>query len=219
MNRLRRLILGSAVLCVPAAWAQAPAGRFDATVTIGSMKVPFTMNFEGSGADLAGTLVFGDVRIRSTAGSFDAGKVRLEFPNASRLEASIGDSGFKGAFGNAQSGMHPFQATAFCTCGFLGEAGPDVMGKWEIAGTGYRVVIRRIADDTVATVTRGDNELGPLSGRFNGAFFELSYYDGTRAAVLEMEPRKDGGLDLAFMEPGKAPAKWKAVRATPAESR
>lgn len=203
----------AAMLTAVSACAQIPSGRWDATITIGGLKVPFTMHLETNGAAISGDLVNGDVRIRSTAGSFDGKTVRLEFgQSGSRLEATPVDGGLKGAFGPAKN-MHPFNATVFCTCGFVGEAGPDITGAWDVPAGGLRVAIRRIGDDTLATVERGAEQVGPLSGRFNGAFFELSYFDGSRAGILEIEPRKDSGLDLTWMEPGVAAKKMKAIQA------
>lgn len=42
----------------------------------------------------------------------------------------------------------------------------------------------------------------------------LHYFDGVRAAVLEIEQRKDGSLDLKFKEPGTNVKKYRAVQAT-----
>ena len=109
--------------------------------------------------------------------------------------------------------MHPLKASVFCTCGFAGEAGPEIMGSWEVSDNDWKLSARRAGEDTIATISRGANEIGPLSGRFNGSFFELSFFDGNRAALLEIEPRKDGALDLSWMEPGIAVKKMKAVRA------
>ena len=43
----------------------------------------------------------------------------------------------------------------------------------------------------------------------------LRYFDGKRAAILEIEPRKDEGLDLVWKEPGQGSRKYKAARSTP----
>ena len=206
-----KLIVATA-LAVVSVYAQAPSGRWDATIKIGSLKVPFTMQFEGDAAGFTGFIVNGDARVRSTSGNFDGKTARVEFAQSgARLEATLGDSGLKGTLENAKTGMHPFEASAFCTCGFLGEAGPEIMGSW-VSDEGWRLLVRRTGDDTMATLSRDQDEIGPLSGRFNGAFFELSYFDGSRAAVLELEPRKDGTLAVAWMEPGAAAKKSKASR-------
>jgi len=202
----------AAVLAAGAALAQTPSGRWDATVTIGTLKVPFQIHFEGEGAAFTGSLVNGDARIRSKPGSYDGKTARLEFDKSgARLEATMSNGDLKGTFGAEKS--YQFRAFAFCTCGFAGEAGPDIQGAWDVPDAGWKLSIRRMGEDTLATLTRGGDNFGPVSGRFNGTFFELSYFDGTRAAVLEIEPSKDKGLDIAWMEPGAAPKKAKAVRA------
>lgn len=213
INSRCRILAAVTLLSAASAFAQAPTGRWDASVKVGSLKVPFTMMFEGDGATLAASIVNGDARIRSTSGSFDGKAVRLEFEQTgARLEAALGEGGLKGTFGSTRTGMNPFQAGAYCTCGFPGEAGPEIMGTWDLPEGGGRLVIRRAGDDTMAVLSRGGDEIGPLSGRFNGAFFELSYFDGSRAAVLEIEPRKDGRLDVSWMEPGVATKKLVAIR-------
>ncbi len=208
-----RLIAAWLLTAIPM-WAETPAGRWDATITMGKLKVPFTMQFEGEGTAFAGTLVNGDARVRSALGSFDGKAVRLQFPDSgARLEATLDNGGLTGTLTDARSGVHRFEATAFCTCGFVGEAGPDIAGVWELPDAGWRMAIRRLGDDTLAAVSRGDDKIGPVTGRFNGAFFVLSYFDGSRAALMELELRKDGGLDVVWNEPGMAAKTVTAVRA------
>jgi len=86
-------------------------------------------------------------------------------------------------------------ASQFCSCASEGDAGPDISGTWEAPDSIWRLTIRRQCDDTLATVSRPSGELGPLAGRSDGLTFMLHYFDGVRAAVLEIERRKDGGLD------------------------
>jgi hypothetical protein len=111
--------------------------------------------------------------------------------------------------------MHPFTASQFCSCALEGEAGPDISGTWEVPESNLRLTIRRKGEDTLVNVTRPSGELGPLAGRFDGLIFMLRYFDGIRAAVLEIERRKDGGLDLKFTEPGADVKKYRAVQAAP----
>jgi hypothetical protein len=61
-------------------------------------------------------------------------------------------------------------------------------------------------------LVRPEDELGPLSGRFDGVTFMPHYFDGTRGAALELGPHKDGGLDVVLREPGKDVRKRKAIR-------
>ena len=214
-GHMYRKLVFAALLTTIFACAEAPAGRWDATIRIGALKVPFKMEFEGNGTAFAGSLVHGDVRIRSTSGSFDGKTARLEFERSAHLEATLVEKALKGTFGSDKGAMHPFEATEFCTCGFAGEVGPDIMGAWDIPEAGWRLAIRRVGEDTLATLSRGRDDFGPLSGRFDGMSFALSFFDGTQAAVLELEPRKDGGLAALWKEPGAAEKKLQAVRSGP----
>jgi hypothetical protein len=203
-------------LAVACGWAQALDGRWDGTITYGSLEIPFIIHFEPNGKTLTGTFVNGDTRVSSTEGSFEAGAMRLSFgASGTRLEATLVDGQLKGTYGSGGQDMHPFTASKFCSCGFEGEAGPDISGTWEVSNSSWRLTIRRKGDDTLATVSRPSGELGPLAGRFDGLTFKLHYFDGARAAVLEIEQGKDGGLDLKFTEPGTEVKKYRAVQATP----
>ena len=210
--RLNMLTLVS--LAVACGWAQAPEGRWDGTITYGTLNVPFTIHFEPNGKTLTGSFVNGDTRVSSTEGSFEAGVVRLTFgTSGTRLEARLAEGQLKGTIGNGQD-SRPFTASQYCSCAIEGDAGPDISGTWEIPDSSLRLTIRRKGDDTFATVSRPSGELGPLAGRFDGLTFKLRYFDGVRAAVLEIEQRKDGGLDLKFTEPGTEVKKYRADQAT-----
>lgn len=202
-------------LAVVSGWAQELEGRWDGKVSYGALDVPFTVHFEPNGKTLKGSLVNGDTRISSTEGSFEAGTLRLTFgASGTRLEAKLVNGQLKGTVGNGDL-MRPFTASQFCSCAPEGEAGPDISGTWEIPDSNLRLTIRRKDEDTFATVLRPSGDLGPLAGRFDGATFMLHYFDGVHAAVLEIESRKDGGLDLKFMEPGVDVKKYRAVQAIP----
>jgi len=205
-------IFSLAVIC---GWTQAPDGRWDGTITYGALNVPFTIHFESNGKTFTGSFVNGDTRVSSTEGSFDAGAVRLTFgTSGTRLEARLVEGELKGAIGSGGQDMHPFTASQFCACGSEGDAGPDISGTWEAPDSIWRLTIRRKGEDTLATVSRPSGELGPLAGRSDGLTFMLHYFDGVRAAVLEIEQRKDGGLDLKFTESGTDVKKYRAVPAT-----
>jgi hypothetical protein len=204
---MRSSFLLAAFLAAVSGWAQPPAGRWDGTVVYGKLKVPFTIQFEGGGAAMAGAFVNGDARVSSTAGTFDGNRLLLNFASGTRLDATLVDGGLKGTYGS-----QPFTAAAYCTCGLEGAAGPAIMGAWEIPEAGWRLLVERKGEDTLATVSRPGGDIGPITGRHDGLTFLLHYFDGTRAAVLELEERKDGALDVVWMEPGKEPVKSKAVR-------
>ncbi len=202
-------------LVVVCGWAQELDGRWDGKVTFGTLEVPFTIHFEPSGKTLKGSLVNGETRVSSTEGSYEAGTLRLTFgTSGTRLEAKLANGQLQGTVGTVEQ-MRPFTASQFCSCAPEGEAGPDISGTWEVSDSSLRLTIRRKGEDTFATISRPSGELGPLAGRSDGLTFSLHYFDGIRAAVLEIELRKDGGLDLKFTEPETGIKKYRAVQAPP----
>lgn len=212
---LRVFALG--VLSIAAGWGQTPAGRWDGSVTVGGFTAPFRIDFAGDGTTLTGALVNGGRRIVSEPGRFDAGRVRLSCRQAGvTLDATVTDGGMKGTFTRAGAASMPFSASAYCTCSLEGEAGPNLTGTWASAETDWRLVLRREGEDTLATMVRGDTQLGPLSGRFDGLSFNLHYFDGVQAALAEIEPRPNGALDLKFSEPERPARKLRMIRAAAA---
>jgi len=208
-------VLAMVSLAVVCGWAQDLDGRWDGKVTYGALEVPFTIHFEPNGKTLKGSLVNGETRVSSTEGSFEAGTLRLTFgASDTRLEAKLENGQLKGTVGSGEQ-MRPFTASQFCSCAPEGEAGPDISGTWEVPDSNLRLTIRRKDEDTFATVSRPSSQLGPLAGRSDGLTFLLHYFDGVLAAVLEIEPRKDGGLDLKFTEPETGIKKYRAVQAVP----
>lgn len=204
----------SVAVSVTCGLAQAPDGRWDGKITYGTLNVPFTIHFESSGKRLTGSFLNGDTQVSSTEGTFEGGRVRLTFgPTGTRLEGVVTDDQLKGTYGSGQQ-MHPFTATKFCSCGPVPDEGPDISGAWEVPDSNLRLTIRRKGDETLATILHSSSELGPLAGSFDGLAFMLNYFDGARAAVLEIGPRKDGGLDLKLTEPGTDAKKYRAVPAT-----
>lgn len=201
-------VLLAAIAVSVGGWAQAPAGRWDGNADFGAMKIPFTIHFEGSGKGLRGSIVNGDKRLSSTAGSFEDGVLRLSF-DRSKAQATLADGQLTGAFESAGRKI-PFTASAYCTCGVEGEAGPDTSGTWAVDDAWWRFAIRRAGDDTIVSGL----EVGPLSGRFDGISFQLHYFDGARAAVMELEP-KDGGLMLAWKVPGAEVRRYRAIKVSP----
>jgi hypothetical protein len=200
--------LTTALLAASCGWAQAPSGRWDGSAEYGALKVPFTIHFEGSGNAMRGSLVNGDKRVSSTSGSFEDGMLRLTFDRA-KVQAKLDGGQLTGSFVSARRTI-PFTATAYCTCGVEGEAGPDVAGTWAVDDAWWRFAIKRAGDDTIVSGL----ELGPLGGRFDGIAFQLHYFDGVRGALLELEP-KDGGMAMVWKVPDAEVKRYRAIKASP----
>ena len=196
------------LLAAISAWAQPAPGRWDGNVLFGQLKVPFRLDLKGEGAAITGALINGETSVPATSGGFEAGRLRLGFGESGpKLEATLVEGALKGNIG-AQT----FTASPYCTCGMEGVAGPAIEGSWEIAELGWKLDVKRKGEDTLVMLSRAGERIGPLNGRYDGLAFQLHYFDGKRAAVLELEDRKDGGLDALFTEPGKEPVKGVASR-------
>ncbi len=205
------LLLG---LCISCAMAKEPE-RWDGTIAFGNLKLPFSMQLRIDGATASATFTNpGDPSGLAGKGSFSADKLRLTFEGAT-LEGTIDGGSLKGVFATA-GGQHKVDAGRFCTCGFQGEAGPDISGAWTLDGGKGKLAIHRKGEDTFAVLTLDSGATTPtLSGRFDGAVFTLAYFNGNPAgaAWLEIEPDKDARvLSLVYQKPGAHPIRFRATR-------
>ncbi|MBS1833551.1 MAG: hypothetical protein JST65_12590 [Acidobacteria bacterium] len=105
------------------------------------------------------------------------------------------------------------EAAPFCTCGFQGEAGPDITGTWALAAEGGRTLrVRRTGDDTVADLKLpGGERVQHLMGRFDGLSFALAAFDGRRGVLLDAEPEKDT-LKITLQFPGSPATRFTATK-------
>ena len=62
--------------------------------------------------------------------------------------------------------------------------------------------------------SRTDDDSDLHAGKDSGSDLQAGKFDGIRAALLEIESRKDGGLDVKFMEPGTDVKKFRAIQGT-----
>jgi hypothetical protein len=192
-----------------AAQSDPPSGRWETTIALDGLKIPFTMQLVLDKNPVSGTFVNGDERVTSSNGAFKDGVLRLNFEKSgTTLEAKITNDALKGKYGS-----YSLEGGVYCTCGSEGEAGPDIAGTWSIAEpAGWRLVVERKGDDTFAHLLRPEDTNGVLTGRFDGLTFMLHHFDGTRASLLELEPRKDGSLDVTLKEPRAAVKKFRASK-------
>jgi hypothetical protein len=212
MLLLTRIVLALAL--ASCCWAQVPQGRWDGTIQFDkTLKVPFTLFFEGTAASLSGSFANGEVQVKSDSGEMSGDGLRLRFKSAGMdLDGTLLNGQLSGTVRTAKYGERRFTAAAYCTCSFDGEAGPDVAGSWQVQDAGWRIALRRVGEDTFADVSTPAGSIGPLSGRFDGVSFNLRYFDGAQAVLLEIEPAKDGSLDLVWKSPEDGSKKLKAVR-------
>jgi hypothetical protein len=221
MRRTSRLSLtvfsALSLICIGA--EKKPAERWDGKVFYGKqLQIPFSMQIEFDAPRITGVIVAGDERVVSTSGTMNDDAVVLKFdPLGTTLEGKLDGGSFKGTYGKAgaeSAHRQKVELGRFCTCGFQGEAGPDISGVWNIEGGG-KLSVQRKGEDTFAhlEIPNDSRQFGTLSGRFDGVSFTLSHFNGTRAALLDAEPGKNAKkMDLNFQLPGEVARKFVATR-------
>ena len=190
--------------------------RWDGTIAFGNLKLPFSMQLRIDGPQAAASFTnLGEAGGISGKGSIagDTLKITFEARNAV-LEGKLDGGSLKGVY-STPFGKYTVDAGRFCTCGFQGEAGPDISGAWTLEGTKGKLSVERKGEDTLGILTLDSSTTPTLAGRFDGAVFTLAYFNGdpAGAAWLEIEPDKDARvLTLVYQKPGLDPVRLKATR-------
>jgi thiol-disulfide isomerase/thioredoxin len=194
-------------LLLPVAFAQSLTGLWDATVVSGGVTVPFRMEFASEGARVQAWFFNDTEKTRSTSGSLENGALVVNFDQlAAVLKATLKDGRLDGTFiGRGKTGVLKFSAQPAAAKPLASAAAPDINGEWEIlqvkSGKGesaWRFLVRQKGPEASATILRVDGDTGTLAGSYRDGKFVLSHFSGARAAVLEVEPQKDGSLSLTM---------------------
>jgi thiol-disulfide isomerase/thioredoxin len=186
-----------------AAPADSISGRWDATVTIRGIEIPFRIDFAGDGKDFTGSLFNGDVPITPTSAQYQDGSLTLTFAQLPMtITAVLKDGRLEGRIEGraADRAGSPFQAKRYTSAPADAANVPAIAGVWEIpheTGKGekaWRFIVRQSGADVAAAILRVDGDTGSLTGRWQGGKFVLSHFDGTRPALMEIAPGPDGSL-------------------------
>src|SRR5271165_4073128 len=170
-----KLLLAAAFIAVaPAAMAQSLAGRWDATVTVNGLDIPFRFDISGDGAAVKGTFFNGDVRFNSTGGRADNGSLTLNWDYYASRYAAVHE-----------------------------EAGaPKIGGNWIIptkspkGESAWHFIVNQKGSDVSAAILRIDGDTGAVTGSYTNGKFVLSHFSGTRPLLLEVTPQPDGSLAI-----------------------
>jgi len=202
---------GLAVLLILAA-ANLPAqdgaaslvGRWDAVVTANKVDVPFVFEIAADGPALRGSFFNGDVRVTSTAATFENGVATFTFAQyAATLQATLASGQMTGEYKRARSGPYPFRATKAAAAApqSSGNA-PSIAGTWIVSAKSnkgeiaWRFIAKQTGAEVSATILRVDGDTGTLTGGYRDGKFVLSHFSGARPLLLEVTPAADGTLQL-----------------------
>src|SRR5450755_3482368 len=224
-SMIARSFAGLLLAIGPAALGESLTGRWDATVEVNGLEIPFRLDFSGDGSNLKGWFFNGDERDPSTSGHFENGSLLLRWDDyAAQLEASFHDGLLEGKYEKAGTNgrvTYPFHAKRFIPPAASDPNVPSIAGIWVIptnspkGESAWRFIVRQSGAEVSAAILRVDGDTGALTGRYRNGKFVLSHFSGARPSLLEVTPVADGTLDI--LQNGKN--KLTAVRSEEARAK
>ena len=200
-----KLTLAAFLALAPVAMAQSLAGRWDATVNINGVDIPFRFDLSGEGAGIKGTFFNGDIRFNSTSGRLESGSLTLGWDYyASRLEATYQDGALAGNYIQSRrvgQVEYPFHAKRYATPAEDPNA-PKIGGQWVIptkspkGESAWHFIVHQNGPEVSAAILRIDGDTGALTGAYRDGKFVLSHFSGVRPLLLEVSVASDGSLDI-----------------------
>jgi peroxiredoxin len=219
-----------AALAVSTASAQSLAGRWDATLTINGVAIPFRLDVAGEGRSLSGTLFNGDQPQTTTSAAQENGTLTLRFDHyltrivaTAKADGSL-DGTVEGRFAGSDRYItsNPFAAVRHRDEARPAAGVPVIDGVWTIPNESakgekaWRFIVQQTGADVSAAILRVDGDTGALTGTWQNDRFVLSHFDGSRPYRVEVTPKGDGSLAILQTSGGK-PNNLVAFR--PAEAR
>ena len=188
---------------------RSPVGRWDATVVVRDVEVPFKFEIARSGAVLSGAFFEGDQRVPSSEGRYEDGVLSLTFAQfGTRLEARLDDDRLVGLYDRGTRGPgYPFEARRETPEPRPVGPVPSIAGEWRIpldkpsdmGELAWRLVVRQSGARVVAAIMRVDGDTGAVSGSYRDNRFVLGRFVGVGPERLEITPADDGSLQLLQM--------------------
>lgn len=213
------------LLLTPIGLAQSLAGLWDASVNVKGLEVPFRFEISGEGSNVAGTFFNGDARFVSSGGSYDDGRLVIDWDyTASKLEAAVRNGVIEGKYyrdGRDANTVYPFRAKRFAPPTLPPEDVPSIAGLWEIpvksdkGEAAWKFIVRQSGAEISAAILRIDGDTGALEGAFKDGKFTVSHFSGARPSVFEAKLLPDGSLDI--LQDGKT--KLRAIRSAEARAK
>lgn len=204
-----------------AAWAATRAHGADASISglwlasvqADALRVPFRFGIRARAGKASGWFFNGDQRIVSTSGTFEAGRLILNYPSyGRRLDATLGEDGtLTGTYAPTAPGSaahsYVFQARHDTPAvrESPAEDAPLVGGQWLIPVRGgkanektWRLIVRQSGPHVSAAILRVDGDSGALTGDWHDGRLLLSHFDGARPAAIDVTAARDGTLRLVM---------------------
>ena len=180
------------------------AGRWDGTVVVNNVEIPFPFEIVAEGSALKASFFNGDRRLTSAASTVESSAVVFSFPQyASKVNAAIQDGQLAGEYQRARGAPYPFRAVRATTTAASKVEAPSIDGTWIVTAksnkgeVAWRFIVNQTGPNVSATILRVDGDTGTLTGAYRDGRFVLSHFSGARPLLLEVTPNADGTLTLS----------------------
>ena len=200
-------VIASICAVALAVQGQSLEGRWDASVTIKDVVIPFRLDIAGKDANLKGILYNGDQTQTTTDAKYENGSIVLSFDHyLTKIKATIKDGKLTGQVQGRFDREHyisdfPFEAKRYVATASPANA-PNIDGLWEIpyespkGEKAWRFIVKQKGAEVSASILRVDGDTGALTGSYRDGKFVVSHFDASRPLVLEITANNDGTLNL-----------------------
>ncbi len=180
-------------------------GRWDGTVEVNKIQVPFQFEIVENGPDIQASFFDGDLKVTSTSGRRENGAVQLAFDQyGTTLVATLEDGRLEGHYDRGTRGApYAFRAERAVEKPPAPDGKvPEIAGEWKIphetsrGEQAWRFIVRQNGPDVSAAILRVDGDTGALTGRYRDGKFVLSHFSGARPLLLEVTQTADGSLEM-----------------------
>ncbi|MCH7749452.1 MAG: TlpA family protein disulfide reductase [Acidobacteria bacterium] len=179
------------------------AGRWDATVVVNDLEIPFPFEIAEDGRVVTGSFFNGDLAITSTGGTFENGMLELAFAQyASTIEATYANGRLEGQYVRGSRRPYPFRAVRAAESVAASLEAPSIAGVWIIptesskGEKAWRFIVRQTGAEVEGGILRVDGDTGTLTGSYRDGTFVMSHFSGARPLLLEVTLEEDGSLRL-----------------------
>ena len=222
-------LLMAHVLTTRAAAAARIDGLWDAVVVVNGVEITFRFEIATNRSSAQGFFFEGDRKIGSTVGSFESGRLRLEYDFLNTtLEATFDGDAIQGTYKNKRPNARPMEIRArrFAPVPAGEKSPPQVAGNWEMRRRAeeanaprdtrtWHLFLRQSGAEVSGAILRVDGDTGTLIGRWQGDKLVLSHFAGERPVLLELTRNPDGTMAAAL----NRTANYLVVRTTEARAK
>jgi peroxiredoxin len=204
-------------------------GRWDATVTIKGVVIPFRLDIAGKGNSITGTLFNGEQKQTTTSSKQENGTLVLNFEHyLTKIIATLKNGQLEGKVEGRFDreryiSSFPFQAQRYKPAKLSATDIPSIDGLWEIpyesakGEKAWRFIVQQSGAEISATILRIDGDTGALTGSYRDGKFIISHFDASRPLVFQVTPTKEG--TLAIHQEGAYTAKSNLTAYRPKDAR